>query len=283
MPGKCFTLGLAAKPALPFIVSHFALFPFLLFATFLLFLFPSFVSAATVTAVIDGDTIRLDNGRTVRYLGVNTPEHGQPFYDEAKRFNERLVTGKPVRLETHGQERDRYGRELAYVFVEDVLINSQIVAEGWGHVFILQPLSKVNEWLPLQKNAQDQRKGIWRDGLRGPLKITTIHADAKGDDRRNPNGEYLRLCNVSDKPVALQGFALQDAAGHRFVFPSGTLVPGATALLVSGPGEHAVRHGQLVFYWGSGPIWNNDGDTASLFASNGELLDTFRVLGVISK
>lgn len=263
------------KSALFFIVSLFALFPFLLF--------PPFVSAATVAAVIDGDTIRLDDGRTVRYLGVNTPEYGQPFYEEAKRFNEQLVAGKPVRLETPGKERDAYSRELAYVFVEDVLINSQIVAEGWGHVFILQPLPKANEWLLLQKNAQDQRKGIWRDGLRGPLKVTTVHADAKGDDRRNPNGEYLRLCNVSDRPVELQGFSVQDAARHRFVFPSGILTPGATALLASGLGKNAVRRGQLVFYWGSGPIWNNDGDIASLFASSGKLIDTFRVLGRIRK
>ena len=258
-------------------------FSFCLLVALLFVFFPSFVSAATVAAVIDGDTIRLDDGRTVRYLGVNTPEYGQPFYEEAKRFNEQLVAGKPVRLETHGRERDRYGRELAYVFVDDALINSRIVAEGWGHVFLLQPLPKVNEWLPLQQNAQDQRKGIWRDGLRGPLKITTVHADAKGDDRRNPNGEYLRLCNVSERAVALQGFVVQDAAEHRFVFSSGTLAPGATALLVSGPGKNAVRRGQLVFYWGSGPIWNNDRDMASLFAPSGELLDTFRILGAISK
>lgn len=258
-------------------------FSFRFLAAFLLFLFPSFVDAATVTAVIDGDTIRLDDGRTVRYLGVNTPEYGQPFYEEAKRFNEQLVAGKPVRLETPGRKRDKYSRELAYVFVDDVLINAQIVAEGWGHVFIIQPLPKVNEWLPLQKNAQDQRKGIWRDGLRGPLKITTVHADAKGDDRRNPRGEYLRLCNISDTPVTLQGFSVQDAAQHRFVFPSGTLAPGATALLVSGSGKNAVGRGQLVFYWGAGPIWNNAGDTASLFTSGGELIDTFRVLGGVSK
>ncbi|MGE0679913.1 MAG: lamin tail domain-containing protein [Candidatus Binatia bacterium] len=252
-----------------------------LLIAFLFFSFPSFINAATVAAVVDGDTIRLEDGRTVRYLGVNTPEYGQPLYEEAKRFNERLVAGKSIRLETDRRERDRYGRELAYVFVDDVPINSQIVAEGWGHVFLLQSLSRASEWLRLQKNAQDQRKGIWRDGLRGPLKITTVHANAKGDDRRNPNGEYLRLCNVSDKLVALQGFAVQDAAQHRFVFPSGTLDPGATVLLVSGPGKNEARRGQLVFYWGSGPIWNNDGDIASLFDPSGDLIDTFRVLGAV--
>jgi len=260
------------------------LFPlFCLFSALSPFFVPSLARAATVAAVIDGDTIRLSDGRTVRYLGVNTPERGQPFYEEAKRFNEQLVMGKPVRLETSGQRQDQYDRELAYVFVENNLINSQIIAAGWGYVFLLQPVTKANEWLSLQKQAQDQRKGMWRDGVLGPLKITTINADAAGDDRRNPNGEYVRLCNVSANPVPLQGFSVQDAGRRRFVFPSGTLAPGLTALLVSGAGKNATRRGQLVFYWGAGPIWNNDDDTASLFAPDGKLIDTFRVLGAKGK
>src|SRR5712691_3336746 len=70
-----------------------------LFAFFPFSLFSSPVSASTVAAVIDGDTIMLTDGTRVRYLGVNTPEHGQPFYEEAKRYNERLVLHKEVRLE----------------------------------------------------------------------------------------------------------------------------------------------------------------------------------------
>ena len=234
--------------------------------------------AATVASVIDGDTIRLSDGKIVRYLGVNTPERGQPFYEEARRFNEQLVGGKLIRLETRERERDKYGRELAYVFVDEVLVNAQIVAEGWGYVFILDPLPQTDEWLHLQKNAQDRRKGMWRDGVQGPLKITTVRANAPGEDQRNPNGEYVRLCNVSDKPVVLQGFTVQDAARHRFVFPEGTLQPGFTTLLVSGAGKNMKRRGQLVFYWGAGPIWNNNGDTASVFDPAGKRVDVFRIL-----
>jgi len=260
----------------------FASLPLLLF--FLLFLFSchcfaiSCSWAATVAAVIDGDTIRLEDGTTVRYLGVNTPEYGQPFYEEAKRFNEQLVIGKSVRLETRARKQDKYRRTLAYVFVDDVLVNLQIVATGWGHVFLLEPLPQDDEWLRLQKQAQDQHKGIWRDEVRGPVKITTVHADAKGDDQRNPNGEYLRLCNISDQPVGLQGFAVQDAARHRFVFPAETIPPGYTALVVSGSGYNTTRRGQLILYWGAGPIWNNDGDVASLFDPEGKLIDSFQVL-----
>ena len=265
-----------ASAYLPFLSLQFLLFFFLSLYSF----FPPSSWAATVAAVIDGDTVRLDDGNIVRYLGVNTPEHGQPFYEEARRFNAQLVLGKPVRLETRERERDKYRRELAYVFVDDVLVNAQIVTEGWGHVFILDPLPQTEEWLRLQKQAQDQHKGIWRNGARGPLKITTVHANAKGDDRRNPNGEYLRLCNISDRPITLQGFAVQDAAQHRFVFSGGIVRPGYTALLVSGRGKNARRRSRQVFYWGAGPIWNNDGDTASLFDPAGKLIDSFRVMPV---
>ena len=71
---------------------------------------------ATVREVIDGDTIVLDDGRKVRYLGINAPEHGQPYAREATNFNRRLVSGLSVRLEFDQERQDRHGRLLAYVY-----------------------------------------------------------------------------------------------------------------------------------------------------------------------
>jgi endonuclease YncB( thermonuclease family) len=263
------------------------LLPFFLFLLFTLFpflLFSSSSFAATVAAVIDGDTIMLTDGTRVRYLGVNTPEHGQPFYEEAKQYNERLVLHKEIRLAGNKPERDVFGRVLAYVYAGDVLVNARLIAEGLGHLFVLGSLERYEEWLRLQKDAQRQHKGMWRlGGVPGPLLITTVHADAEGGDRRNPNGEYVRVCNVSDSSVELRGFQIQDAADHRYVFPEGTLDPGYTALLLSGKGQDMTRRGQLLFHRGDGPIWNNDGDTASLFDPSGKLIDSFRVQGEVSE
>jgi len=275
--------GGPAEPAGRLVLSPVILL-FFLFVFFPFPLFSSLVFAATVASVIDGDTIALSDGTKVRYLGVNTPERGQPFYEEAKRFNEQLVQGRAVRLETKGQAPDAYGRRLAYVSVGDVLVNARLIAEGLGHLFVIGSLGRYDEWLQLQKDAQAQRKGMWRPGgVSGPLRITTVHADAEGDDRRNPNGEYVRICNVSDKPVTLEGFSIQDAARHRYVFPNGSLEPGYTTLLLSGRGKDATRHGQLRFYWGTGPVWNNAGDTASLFDPDGKLIDSFQVYGGVSE
>ncbi len=77
---------------------------------------------ATVTYVIDGDTIEVDEEERVRYLGINTPESGRPYFTEATNENKRLVEGKEVKLELDVQTKDQYGRTLAYVWVEDMLM-----------------------------------------------------------------------------------------------------------------------------------------------------------------
>jgi micrococcal nuclease len=260
-------------------IRRFSLSVFFFFFLFPLPHFPFPAIAATVAAVLDGDTIRLSDGRTVRYLGVNTPEYGQPFYEDARQYNAQLVLGKQVQVEIGGREYDGYGRELAYVYVGETLVNVSLITAGWGHVFVIDSFPHADEWLRLQQKAQQQRKGMWRDGVSGSLRITTVHADAAGDDRQNPNGEYVRLCNISDRPVALQGFALQDADRHRFVFPSGVVNPGFTVLVASGKGDTSARQRRLVFYWGAGPIWNNDKDTALLFDPSGKLIDSFSIVG----
>jgi micrococcal nuclease len=71
-----------------------------------------------VVKVVDGDTIHVrvgDRMERVRYIGVNAPELGQPGGREATEANRKLVEGQPVNLELDIQDRDRYGRLLAYV------------------------------------------------------------------------------------------------------------------------------------------------------------------------
>src|ERR1700710_1538504 len=82
-------------------------------------------SRGRVTRVVDGDTIHVMVGgrdENVRYIGVDTPESVKPgtpvqcFAKRASAFNERLVAGETVRLVRDAEERDRYGRLLAYFF-----------------------------------------------------------------------------------------------------------------------------------------------------------------------
>lgn len=80
-----------------------------------------------VTGIIDGDTIEIDGAVKIRYIGMDTPEAGDCFGEEAKKANENLVGNKPVRLEYDVQRIDKYGRTLAYVYVNEVFVNEKLV------------------------------------------------------------------------------------------------------------------------------------------------------------
>jgi micrococcal nuclease len=231
-----------------------------------------------VKRVVDGDTIVLADGRYVRYVGINTPEHGEPLWEEARDYNAQQVGGKLVTLEFGQVTEDTYGRTLAYVSVEGEMANAALLQAGLAHLFVLEPITYYHYFQRLQEEARTQGLGIWgRGGSRGPLKITTLHADAQGDDRKNLNGEYVRICNISPKDLNLRGFSLVDRQGHRYIFNRALLKPGYTVLLFTGAGKDVVEGvDQLRLFWGSRyPIWNNKGDQASLRDAQGELIDTF--------
>lgn len=230
-----------------------------------------------VTRVVDGDTIVLADGRRIRYLGINTPEHDEPYWRKAKDYNTQKVGEQAVTLEFGQVTEDKYGRTLAYVFVRGEMVNAQLLKAGWAHLFVLEPITYYDHFRRLQEEAKAKGLGIWgKGGFTGPLKITRLNADTEGDDRYNLNGEYVRICNISPADLDLKGFCLSDQDGHHYIFPRGILRPGYTALLVTGAGRESTGGAnQLSFYWGSRyPIWNNKGDKASLRDPRGRLIDS---------
>ncbi|MCB9728132.1 MAG: thermonuclease family protein [Deltaproteobacteria bacterium] len=90
----------------------------------------------TVVEVIDGDTIRLETGETIRYIGVDTPEttsgKAECFGSEAVDRNIELVLGKDVVLEYDVECTDRFGRNLAYVYADGVLVSESLISGGFG-------------------------------------------------------------------------------------------------------------------------------------------------------
>ncbi len=128
---------------------------------------PALSGALRVIKVIDGDTVVLSDGSTVRYIGIDTPERGQPYYELAKNFNQRLVQGKSVELELDLDRYDRYGRLLAYLFVRDengrrVFVNAEMVGSGFALVYTKPPnIRYVDLLVQRQKEAQKDRRGLW--------------------------------------------------------------------------------------------------------------------------
>jgi micrococcal nuclease len=115
-----------------------------------------------VTRVIDGDTVEIEGGARVRYIGINTPEIGEPYYHEATEANRQLVLGKRVYLEEDVQDKDKYGRLLRYVWVDDTIVNAELVRQGYAYSYTYPPNVKHQKlFLQLEKEARDAVRGLW--------------------------------------------------------------------------------------------------------------------------
>ena len=141
-----------------------------------------------VTKVVDGDTIEIEGGQKVRYIGIDTPETVDPrrligcFGKEASAKNKELVLGKKVRLEKDISETDKYGRLLRYVYlpadkagVGDSFINKYLVAEGFAKASSYPPDIKYQEiFRATEKSARESKKGLWGRCFSGNLQFVLV-------------------------------------------------------------------------------------------------------------
>ncbi|MFC1499974.1 thermonuclease family protein [Candidatus Zixiibacteriota bacterium] len=124
-----------------------------------------------VDRVIDGDTIVVDFGsrtETVRYIGVDTPEtvhptRGvEPYGKAASDFNRSLVEGRWVHLAFDVEQRDYYGRLLAYVYTDSLFVNAELLRRGYAQLMTVPPnVRHVDEFVALQRVAREAGAGLW--------------------------------------------------------------------------------------------------------------------------
>jgi micrococcal nuclease len=129
--------------------------------------------AATVTRVVDGDTVHArvaGRDETVRYIGMDTPETVKPntpvqcFGKAASAANRRLVAGARVELRLDAEPRDRYGRLLAYVYRrgDGLFVNAALVRDGFATILTIPPnVSHASELSALERRARAGRRGLW--------------------------------------------------------------------------------------------------------------------------
>jgi micrococcal nuclease len=286
----------------------------------LLLVVPAILLAACASAppstvtVLDGDTIDVVVGGTVervRLIGINAPESGECFSDEATTALASLVEGRALRLEVDTSDRDAYGRLLRYVWADgadgadgagrgerETSVNERLVRDGFAIARRYEPDTALSDRLDAaQAEARRSGLGLWApdacsgDGYgavsdtdRAGLSIVALQYDAPGDDNRNLNGEWVRIANTGPKPVDLTGWTLKDESSlHRFSFPVGfTLDPQGEVTIHSGcagdpmEGPHPGGTGAILHWCAKGSaIWNNDGDTAFLLDPAGNIVTTF--------
>lgn len=233
----------------------------------------------TVVRVVDGDTIdvRLDGREErVRLIGVDTPEtvHPEvgvePWGPEASQFTKtHLPPGTRVHLELDVQQRDRYGRLLAYLYLPDGrMLNEVLLQEGLAQLLTVPPnVRYVERFVTAQQQARQARKGIWsEEPFRPGGSIRIEHVDLVAEE--------VVLVNEGPQPVDLSGWVLISVVGNqRFRFPSGTLLePGKRLVVRTGP---KATGGPGVLVWTRQYVWNNQGDPAELRDADGKLVSRY--------
>lgn len=141
-----------------------------------------------VSRVVDGDTIQLENGQKVRYIGIDTPETVDPrkpvqcFGREASNKNKELVEGKEVHLVKDVSETDKYGRLLRYVYVGDMFVNDYLVRNGYAHASTFPPDVKYqDQFKQAEQEARENKRGLWADSTcKGNTETTITTASATG-------------------------------------------------------------------------------------------------------
>ena len=270
---------------------------------------PAGTTEVSVTAVVDGDTIRIEyeNGTrdTVRLVGVDTPEvsaandpteyEGVPDTDDgvacldaagrnATEFAVESLLGETVGVATDPDldRRGYYDRLLAYVVDDGELFNYRLVTTGHARVYD-SDFSRRAGFTAAEATAHEERRGLWQCTEPDDATFTTatvtvsesglalveIHADAPGDDNENLNEESLVLENRGDTALNLAGWTVADAAGHRYTFDGPRLAPDSRVTLHTGVGTDT----ETDRYWGrTGAVWNNGGDTVTVRDAEGRVV-----------
>ena len=133
------------------------------------------LTEAVVQRVTDGDTIVLTTGQRVRYIGIDTPEmrrregdkwvkDPESFAEAATEVNRELTEGKTVRLEFDAQRLDRYGRLLAYVYVDGKMVNEALLERGMAQQMTVPPNVKyADHFREVAREARLAERGLWAD------------------------------------------------------------------------------------------------------------------------
>lgn len=214
-------------------------------------LYPRSLEKVTINRVIDGDTLKLDDGRTVRLLNINTPEKGAAFSKESTSFLAAFVN-KSVRIDSTGL--DRYNRVLARIYAPEYL-NLEIVKNGLATTFLVDS-SETKEFASAEQQAISQSLGMWkRSKYYGCINAKVY-----------PKEEKVLiniLCNVD-----LSGWYLRDESRKIYKIPS---ISTKEVTIYSTSGKDT----QSSLFWNAGNVWNDDRDSLYIFDEKDALVFSF--------
>jgi endonuclease YncB( thermonuclease family) len=212
---------------------------------------------AFVIKVIDGDTLTTADGEKVRLLGINTPEKGHRYYEEAKQALRELVENKTVELEIDVVEKDKYGRSLRYIFLGDIFVNLEMVKKGYANTYTLPPNVRYESNLQTaQEFAKENKLGIWvPSNFSGCIFIQDFTF----------TGEELIEFKSTCGAMNMSNWYVKDEANHMYYFPS---ISVEKIKLHTGYG----KDNSTDLFWNTSSVWNDDSDTVFLYDQYGLLV-----------
>jgi len=217
---------------------------------YLFFSFSLNLETAVVARVIDGDTLTLEDGRTIRLLNINSPEKGSPGYESSLNFL-KLLENKSIEIETTSS--DKYNRVLARIYAPNY-INLELVRKGLATKFLVQN-SETKEFAKAEQQAIEDSNGIWERSEFS--NCITSEIDEKA--------EITALINTCPS-IDLKDWIISDESSKTYKFPSHVI---GKVNLHSAEGND----NQTDLFWGKKTnVWNNDRDTLYLFDNYGKLV-----------
>jgi len=212
-----------------------------------------------ISRVIDGDTI-VANNYSIRLLGINAPEKGERFYFETKELLENLVLDKKVELEIYG--KDRYHRKLAYVYIDGINVNIELVKKGFANVYLLDKRKYEKELKEAWKNCINENKNLCEKSKHKCANCIEL----KDFDYKNEEIIFYNRCNFD---CNLDGWEIKDEGRKKFIFNEFILKGGKEIKIIKGGGEDKEN---ILFWKINGYIWTDSGDTLFLRDNKGKLV-----------
>ncbi len=136
--------------------------------------------------IVDGDTLELKENGMIRYIGLDAPEvrkktktgwqyHPEPYALEAKQYNKDFIDHHLIQLEFDQEHNDRYGRTLAYVFINQKMINEEMLKQGLATLLLIEPNVKYTErFILAQRSAMQKRQGVWNNLNKGLISLAKV-------------------------------------------------------------------------------------------------------------
>ena len=220
---------------------------------------------ALVIRIIDGDTLEIESGEKVRLLGIDAPEKGERYSSEAGIFLEKMVLNKTVVLEFGSEKYDRYGRILAYLYVDRKNINIELVKNGLANVYVLDEKMRESELRNAWNKCIESNKNLCE-------KSTDVCAKCIELKKLDYNSQEIIFYNKCEFSCNLNDWEIRDEGRKNYFFENFWLEAGKEVKIIVQQ-EKNTEDTKTTLYWtGETYVWTRTGDTLFLRDEEGGLV-----------